>query len=133
MARKEQTGGGARPGRSSGGRVGRGHASKCGTSGRVRARTKRLTVQPPRQAQPSTSAERPSAGSAWSGAAGAGASVSPLLALTAGPPQAGAMLTLVGAEQTTLRDALQAWGAAQDQATNRAWRRPGGLARMAGL
>jgi hypothetical protein len=60
-------------------------------------------------------------------------SATPLLALRPDQPAPDELLALVGAEQATLREALQAWGAAQDQAANRAWRRPGGLTRMAGL
>jgi hypothetical protein len=60
-------------------------------------------------------------------------SPTPLLALQPEQPAPDELLALVGAEQTTLREALRAWSAAQDQAANRAWRRPGGLTRMAGL
>jgi hypothetical protein len=56
-----------------------------------------------------------------------------LLVLAPGQPTADGALTLVGAEQAALHDALSAWSATQDAAANRAWRRPGGLTRMAGL
>jgi hypothetical protein len=45
----------------------------------------------------------------------------------------GALLELVGAEHLTLGHTLAAWQREQDRLANRAWRRPGGLARPAGL
>jgi hypothetical protein len=45
----------------------------------------------------------------------------------------GALLELVGAERLTLGHALSAWQREQDRLANRAWRRPGGLVRPAGL
>ncbi len=45
----------------------------------------------------------------------------------------GALLELVGTEHLTLGHALAAWQREQDRLANRAWRRPGGLARPAGL
>lgn len=45
----------------------------------------------------------------------------------------GVMLELAGAEQATLGQQLALWQREQDRALNRAWRRPGGLARPAGL
>ncbi len=45
----------------------------------------------------------------------------------------GALLELVGAERLTLVHALSAWQREQDRLANRAWRRPGGLVRPAGL
>ncbi|MFI5278416.1 MAG: hypothetical protein ACHQ1E_14180 [Ktedonobacterales bacterium] len=87
-----------------------------------------------RQTGPTTqAAEHPAAGSAWGSVASLSVSPTPLLALRPDQPAPDELLALVGAEQATLREALQAWGAAQDQAANRAWRRPGGLTRMAGL
>lgn len=91
-----------------------------------------------RQAATAPSAEHPAAGSAWSGMTASSASPTPLLTLRPDqPPSELATLTLAGAQQATVHDALhqalQAWGAARDQAANRVWRRPGGLTRMAGL
>lgn len=76
--------------------------------------------------------QHPAAGSVWQ-AASASASVAPLLALAPDSAASGALLTLAGAEHGTLGEALLAWGAGRDAAANRAWRRPGGLARLAGL
>jgi hypothetical protein len=45
----------------------------------------------------------------------------------------GALLELVWTEHVTLAQALEAWQREQDRLANRAWRRPGGLARPAGL
>ena len=96
------------------------------------------TPKPARQAPTATQAaerpaERPAAGSAWGAVGSLSVRPTPLLMLRADQPTPDELLALVGAEQATLHDALQAWGAAQDQAANRAWRRPGGLTRMAGL
>ena len=53
------------------------------------------------------------------------------------PPFAGSaldiLLDVVGAEHFTLRETLSGWQREQDRLINRAWRRPGGLARPAGL
>lgn len=46
---------------------------------------------------------------------------------------AGVVLEIVGAEHATLSQQLTIWQREQDRALNRAWRRPGGLARPAGL
>ena len=43
------------------------------------------------------------------------------------------VLELVGAQHTTLRQTLTLWQREQDRILNRTWRRPGGLARPAGL
>ncbi len=130
MTRKEPTGSGGARRRASNGHTG---AQKRG-HGRKHNRAAKRNVQAPSQTETTISPEHPAAGSAWHANGSAGGGSSPLLALAAGQPtSAGAVLALVGAEQTTLRDALQAWGAAQDEAANRAWRRPGGLTRMAGL
>lgn len=43
------------------------------------------------------------------------------------------ILELVGAEHATLQQTLTLWQREQDRILNRAWRRPGGLARPAGL
>jgi hypothetical protein len=64
--------------------------------------------------------------------------------LTAGLPRAGGasiggtglsatILDLVGEGGITLGGALQAWERERDRVANRAWRRPGGLARLGGL
>lgn len=45
----------------------------------------------------------------------------------------GAILDLVGEGHLTAAHALAAWTHEQDRLANRAWRRPGGLQRMAGL
>lgn len=132
MARKEQTGSGA---------TRRGHAGVVKSSaprGRKR-RAARTSVKSRASSTPSqaprataTAGEHPAAGSVWSGAGAAGRPT-PLLTLAVVAPLADAPLALAGAQQGTLRDALQSWGAARDEAANRLWRRPGGLARMAGL
>jgi hypothetical protein len=44
-----------------------------------------------------------------------------------------ALLDLVGEGQLRLSHALQAWQREQDRVANRAWRRPGGMARMGGV
>jgi len=43
------------------------------------------------------------------------------------------VLELVGAQHATLRQTLTLWQREQDRTLNRTWRRPGGLARPAGL
>lgn len=43
------------------------------------------------------------------------------------------ILELVGAQHVTLRQTLTLWQREQDRTLNRTWRRPGGLARPAGL
>lgn len=43
------------------------------------------------------------------------------------------LLELAGAEHGALHQTLAAWQREQDRVVNRAWRRPGGLARPAGL
>lgn len=45
----------------------------------------------------------------------------------------GALIELVGVEGGSLAGALAAWQREQDRLANRAWRRPGGMARPAGL
>jgi hypothetical protein len=55
-------------------------------------------------------------------------------ASAAAPPGlADVLLEIAGADHATLRAALTAWQREQDRVLNRAWRRPGGLARPAGL
>ena len=44
-----------------------------------------------------------------------------------------ALLEIAGTEGRSLRWALAAWQREQDRLANRAWRRPGGMARPAGL
>ena len=63
------------------------------------------------------------------------ASVTQRMELTA-PHPAGlsdVLLDLAGAEHGSLSQTLVAWQREQDRLVNRAWRRPGGLARPAGL
>lgn len=130
MTRKEPTGSGGARRRESSGHAG---AQKRG-HGRKRSRAVTRNVQAPDRTETTISAEHPAAGSAWHTSARAGNGSSSLLALAPDQPASALpVLALVGAEQTTLHDALQAWGAAQNEAANRAWRRPGGLTRMAGL
>ncbi|GEM_PF-866948 len=54
-----------------------------------------------------------------------------LTAQTGGLPNI--LLELTGSERGTLRATLTAWQREQDRQANQAWRRPGGLARPAGL
>lgn len=49
------------------------------------------------------------------------------------PGLAAVLIELAGAEHGDLRAALAVWQREQDRLVNRAWRRPGGLARPAGL
>ncbi len=132
MARREQTGGGAaRRGRSSGGRS-TARGGRRQRSGRGK-RTAPHSAQALSQASAHAAVgERPTAGSVWHASAAVGGA-EPLLTLATGQARGAVALTLVGAEQAALRDALHTWGAARDLAANRAWRRPGGLVRMAGL
>lgn len=44
-----------------------------------------------------------------------------------------ALLEIAGAKNDALLGALAAWQREQDRLANRAWRRPGGMARLAGL
>ncbi|MEO7001905.1 MAG: hypothetical protein ABI068_08765 [Ktedonobacterales bacterium] len=64
-----------------------------------------------------------------------GSGPSPALALAApfGSGLFDALLEVVGAEHLTVRGMFEAWQREQDRAFNRSWRRPGGLARPAGL
>ncbi len=55
------------------------------------------------------------------------------LAAPAGPGLLDAILEVVGADTLTLRATLALWQREQDRLTNRAWRRPGGLARPGGV
>ena len=43
------------------------------------------------------------------------------------------LIEIMGAEGDSLQGALAAWQREQDRLANRAWRRPGGMARPAGL
>lgn len=45
----------------------------------------------------------------------------------------GALIEIVGVEGSPLHGALAAWQREQDRLANRAWRRPGGMVRPAGL
>jgi len=45
----------------------------------------------------------------------------------------GSLIEIMGAEGDSLHGALAAWQREQDRLANRAWRRPGGMARPAGL
>ncbi|HET9111492.1 MAG TPA: hypothetical protein VFN78_11755 [Ktedonobacterales bacterium] len=137
MARKEQTGAGGRALSRSGGR-GRGvarRASKRTASRRERSQAKHASTGASHGTWTASGVEHPAAGSAWRAAivSGVGDGVAPLRALGAGQSSSGVLLTLAGAEHAALREVFQAWNATRDQAANRAWRRPGGLARMAGL
>lgn len=100
---------------------------------------------------PATHAFHEAAGaSSAGGGAGAGALPFASAPTTAGAPRAllelsgldapssaeglmGAILDLVGEGTLTAAHALAAWTHEQDRLANRAWRRPGGLARMGGL
>ncbi len=78
-------------------------------------------------------AEPVSAHSAWPHATAAPGAISPLTALDPTAPIPSEPLALTGAERGALHGALAAWGRQRDQALNRVWRRPGGLARLAGV
>lgn len=68
---------------------------------------------------------------------GTQADASPLLAFDAPDSAAsgllGVLLEIAGEEGRSLHWALAAWQREQDRLANRAWRRPGGMARPAGL
>ena len=136
MARREQTGGGGTRRRGSGAGTGRrGHKAKKSRHLRAKAHTTHHAAHAIQHTARATTsgAEHPAAGSAWrSGSAGI-ASPMPLLTLSADLTQREEALALVGAQQGALSEALRAWSAESDRAANRAWRRPGGLQRMAGL
>lgn len=92
------------------------------------------------QAQSPAGAEHPSDAGLSFGGAGSTAGVSPraLLELTGISTASeaglgGAILDLVGEGRLNVAHALAAWTHEQDRLANRAWRRPGGLQRMAGL
>lgn len=53
--------------------------------------------------------------------------------LIAGAGLSSVILNLVGENPASLASGLVAWQREQDRITNRAWRRPGGMARMGGL
>ncbi len=138
MARREQTGtGGGRNGHASGtsgdGRRRTPRKPRTSRTGRHTTRRAAGSAQPTRATRSSpAAAEHPSGASAWRSASGA-ASLSPLRTLADSSPLPAAALALVGAEQTTVSAALREWTSERDLAANRAWRRPGGLTRMAGL
>ena len=92
------------------------------------------------QAQSPTGAEHPSDTGLPFGSVGSTAGAAPraLLELTgitaaSEPGLGGAILDLVGEGRLSVAHALAAWTHEQDRLANRAWRRPGGLQRMAGL
>lgn len=81
-----------------------------------------------------TRAPLPAGSDPWHAAGHAGVGAAPLRELAANGTGLGdVLLELVGAEHGNLRAALTAWQREQDRLSNRAWRRPGGLARPAGL
>ncbi|HKT37364.1 MAG TPA: hypothetical protein VJR48_03275 [Ktedonobacterales bacterium] len=92
------------------------------------------------QAQTPAGAEHPSDAGLPFGGVGSTAGVSPraLVELTGISTASeaglgGAILDLVGEGRLSVGHALAAWTHEQDRLANRAWRRPGGLQRMAGL
>ncbi len=101
---------------------------------RARPRVKHpRAAKAPKAAQRGPAPEPVSAGGAWSHAAAAPGSISPLAPLDPAALVAPDPLTLTGAERGSVHEALAAWGRQRDQALNRVWRRPGGLVRPAGL
>lgn len=71
--------------------------------------------------------------SAATGATPSGLRALDLLAPGASSALLDCVLEIVGAETLTLQQSLALWQREQDRILNRAWRRPGGLARPAGL
>src|SRR5579871_5134020 len=71
--------------------------------------------------------------SAATGAAPTGMRALDLIAPGASSGLLDTVLEIVGAESLTLQQTLALWQREQDRILNRAWRRPGGLARPAGL
>lgn len=138
MAYKEQTGSGAaRRGRRAHARVGArgGHGRKTQARRRRSGRqASQRATHDQRHSANAASGEHPTAGSVWSAASSVGSPGALLTLMTSGRRSpVGATLTLTGAQQVDTRATFDAWSAARDQAANRAWRRPGGLTRMAGL
>jgi hypothetical protein len=119
------------------------------TSGRKRAKrgrsaTGRATTT--RASQPTRATARPASvpsitraplpggdRSPWSGGVHTAGNPSPALKLTGGAGLLDVVLDLAGAEGGSVRGMLAAWQREQDRLANRAWRRPGGLVRPAGL
>ncbi|HEX5547191.1 MAG TPA: hypothetical protein VFX24_07255 [Ktedonobacterales bacterium] len=64
-----------------------------------------------------------------------GSALSPLETETRGTASGllGPLIEIMGAEGDSLHGALAAWQREQDRLANRAWRRPGGMTRPAGL
>lgn len=108
----------------------RGHHAPRKTSPKKKARAAHPAV-------PATDrAPLGAAGDPWHGASSGLASGLAPEALLDLSPDAGlssVILELVGAERATLGSALVAWQREQDRLLNRAWRRPGGLARPGGI
>jgi hypothetical protein len=116
------------------GRRSRGRAST--RRGRQGATSVRATGV--KRATPSGAGSRKAAASVWPREEPhAGAEGTPALELAAESGGAtgllGALLELVGTEHLTLEHTLAAGQREQDRLANRTWRRPGGLARPAGL
>ena len=128
-------------------------AKKGHKAGSTKARKKAAGTKTTRVAAPKTFHEQAGAGSignaGTSGTGGgslpfvgagsmAGASPRSLLELSGlntatAEGLGGALLDLVGEGKLTVAHALSAWTHEQNRLANRAWRRPGGLQRMAGL
>lgn len=84
--------------------------------------------------QPKSPATAPSdAGDPWKTAHAATGGEMPFVDLVADHPIGGTLLDLAGEGKIGLQTALAAWQRDQERITNRVWRRPGGLQRMAGL
>ncbi|MBF6592159.1 MAG: hypothetical protein IVW57_16740 [Ktedonobacterales bacterium] len=117
-------------------RRGRSAARQRTTSrGRQRGASGQRQRARPADVPATTRAPLSGAAAPWRAGAHAASGPTPALELTA-PTGAGpsdVILELVGAESGALRTALSAWQREQDRQANRAWRRPGGLARPAGL
>lgn len=73
-----------------------------------------------------------SAASAWSHTATTPGTIPPLMTLAPTATGAPSPLVLSGAQRGSLSVALAAWERQRDQALSRIWRRPGGLAHLAG-
>ena len=73
------------------------------------------------------------AGEPFGKASAAGITDSGAVELLGAAGLTGVILEVVGEHGLSVGQALSAWQREQDRVANRAWRRPGGLARMAGL
>lgn len=99
------------------------------------------SAKPKKPPKPGVWHEQPGAGSAGKGAGASPAQGHPagsgmaahILRGAAGTGMGDVLLEMVGEGTITLGAALGAWQRDQERVTNRAWRRPGGLARMGGL